>query len=109
MEPRLLRICFRLRGISRAEYERAMAQPATAIAAVPGLRWKIWPLSDTGLAGGLYVFEDEASLRAYLEGPIVAHLQGAPFVADLVIEEYDILETPTAITRGPVRAGAAVA
>ena len=109
MGPRLLRICFRLRGGSRAEYERATTQAATAIAAVPGLRWKIWPIGDTGLAGGLYLFDDEVALRAYLDGPIVAHLKGAPFVADLAIEEYGILEAPTAITRGPVVAGAAVA
>jgi len=68
---------------------------------VPGLRWKVWPLSDDGEAGGMYLFDDEASLRAYVDGPIVEHLKHAPFVEELSIREYGVIESLTAITRGP--------
>ena len=101
MAPRLLQIRFKLRGVTPAEYEQASTQAAQRIAAVPGLRWKVWPLSDDDEAGGMYLFDDEASLRAYVDGPIVEHLKHAPFVEELSIREYGVIESLTAITRGP--------
>ena len=109
MNAQLLRISFRLQGIEPAQYEAIAAESALGIAEVPGLLWKIWPLSADGVAGGIYLFEDAASLRAYVDGPVVAYLKSAPIFADLQIEEYAILEEPSTITRGPVPMAATVA
>ncbi len=53
-------------------------------------------------AGGIYLFEDEASLNAFLGGPIVAYLSSNPALSDIAVKTFDVMEEPTAITKGPV-------
>ena|SRR3989304_5189949 len=72
---------------------------APEIAAVPGLLSKIW-INDGELFGGLYTFRDQASLDAYAAGPIVASIVGNPAFSDFRLEQYDVLEEHSAITRG---------
>ncbi len=86
----------------------AAAEDAKLISTVPGLRWKIY-LQNQGAAevGGVYFFEDEASLRAYLDGPIMAKRKaGKTFldlaIQDLSIKQFDVIEGLTRITRGPI-------
>jgi hypothetical protein len=55
-------------------------------------------------AGGIYLFKDEPSARAYANGDIV---KGAPecpdcSIYDLEVKVWDILPKPTKITLGPV-------
>lgn len=46
----------------------AMEGLARSISDEPGLLWKIWTENEAaGEAGGIYVFTDEASARAYLD------------------------------------------
>jgi hypothetical protein len=78
--PHLLQINYRF-SVSRAEFESGFDAIASEIAQVPGLRWKIWLLDEAeSRGGGIYLFDDEESVRAYLEGPIVAALKFTPFV-----------------------------
>lgn len=50
------------------EMASAMAELAESIAQEPGFLWKIWTENrDTWEAGGIYLFEDESSAKAYLE------------------------------------------
>jgi hypothetical protein len=99
----LLSISFRL-AIPTAEWEQLAASMAKELSAVPGLHWKIWLLEpEQGEVAGVYLFEDERSLRAYLDGPIAASLRSAAWIRDLRVQSYEIMQAETEITRGPVR------
>jgi hypothetical protein len=52
-------------------------------------------------AGGIYLFDDEASMKAYLEGPIVAQVTSHPALSDFSVKHFDVMGDLTAITRGP--------
>jgi hypothetical protein len=68
MSPKLLQIDFPVAGPWGAEMAAAYSDLARNIAETPGLRWKIWTENaQTGESGGIYLFEDEASLDAYLK------------------------------------------
>lgn len=74
---------------------------AGAIAAVPGLLWKVWILDEKrGRGGGVYLFADRTAATAYLEGPIVARLRENPAIASVEVRLFDVLEGPSVITRG---------
>jgi hypothetical protein len=80
---------------------------AHAIAAVDGLRWKVWIVNAAeGQAGGFYHFESEAAAEAYITGPLIAALRAAPFQRDLTVQRFGYLSGPTTITHGPVDANA---
>ncbi|HVJ56467.1 MAG TPA: YdhR family protein [Terrimicrobiaceae bacterium] len=82
--PHLLQINYRF-SVSRAQFESGFDAIASEIAQVPGLRWKIWlPDEAESRGGGIYLFDDEESVRAYLEGPIVAALKSYPCCLNLV-------------------------
>src|SRR5438105_6989032 len=102
----ILQINFQF-NCSPAEYKRAMESLAEAVAAVPGLCWKIWLLNAGQCeAGGVYLFADEPSLEAYLAGPIIAGLKSHPLLQQFCLKRFEILEDMTAITSGPIHAGA---
>lgn len=63
---KLLQIDFYTPGPFGAEMSEKLIGLAESIAREPGLIWKIWTENaDTGEAGGIYCFEDEANLMAY--------------------------------------------
>jgi hypothetical protein len=73
------------------------------MADVAGLVWKIWLLNEHNhQAGGVLLFEDEDSANAFLSGPLVAQIKSAPSIAHLCIAQFGVLNTLTAITRGPI-------
>jgi hypothetical protein len=100
MSPKVnVQIQFDLR--SPAEYRGLADHVASALAAVPGLLWKIWILDEErARGGGVYLFADRAAATAYLEGPIVSGLRGNPAVSGIEVRLFDVLEGPSAITRG---------
>jgi hypothetical protein len=66
-------------------------------------------LDDVGHeAGGIYLFEDQASLTAFLEGPLAAACMAHPALSDFSAKTFDVMEDLTAVTRGPVEAPIAV-
>ncbi len=74
---------------------------AEDIAETPGLRWKVWTEHpDTGRAGGIYLFEDEAPARAYL----AMHRERlAGFgIAELRAEVLHVNEALSRIDRAPL-------
>lgn len=100
--PHILQINYKF-TVSRAEFESGFDAIAAEIAKVPGLRWKIWLLNEAeSRGGGIYLFEDEQSVRAYLDGPIVAALKSYPILTELSVKTFAVLEAPTAVTRGPI-------
>ena len=91
-------------SISRAELEAAWLEVTQPIANVPGLRWKVWLMNEAEQeAGGIYLFESEAAAQSYLAGPIVAALKSSPAVSNISAKLFDVLESHTAITRGPLK------
>ena len=102
MSKTLLQINFSF-SVSPAELAEAFGPLAEPIAEVPGLRWKIWSLNEAASEfAGIYSFDDADSAQAYLEGPIVAGVQGHPAVSNISAKQFGILEEFSAITRGPV-------
>ena len=97
-------------SISRAELEAAWLEVAQPIAEVPGLRWKVWLMNGAEQeAGGIYLFESETAAQSYLAGPIVAALKSSPAVSNISAKLFDVLESHSAITRGPVKSALDIA
>jgi len=100
--PHLLQINYKFL-VTRTEFESGFNSVASQIAQVPGLRWKIWLVNEAeSHGGGIYLFDDEGSARAYLNGPIVAALKSSPVLSELTVNSFSVLEEPTAVTRGPI-------
>jgi hypothetical protein len=96
-----LQIQFDLR-CTPAEYCALAEHAAGAIAAVPGLLWKVWLLDEErARGGGTYLFTDRDAAIAYVEGPIVSRLRGNPAVAGVEVRMFDVLDGPSVITRAP--------
>ena len=100
MEGQIVQITYKLEN-SRDEYVEENLPYAQPIADTPGLKWKIWVINeDKHEAGGTYFFEDEASVQAFLDGPIITEMKGDP---SLSIKSFDVLEELTTTTRGPIK------
>jgi hypothetical protein len=109
MSQRILQINLKFSGLSRAELEQAWLPAAQPIADTPGLRWKVWLMNEAEHeAGGIYLFDDEASVQSFLAGPIVAATKGNPAIGQVSAKMFAVMEAHTAITRGPVREGSRV-
>lgn len=102
MAVKLLQINFKF-NVTAAEYKQLADQLAGPFAEVEGLRWKIWILNEAeSEAGGVYLFEDEAALNAFLAGPLAAQVTSHPAVSEMSVKPFDVLAGPTAAARGPV-------
>ena len=102
MSGRIMQLNFKF-SVSGAEYEQAVSPLASQFAAVAGLRWKIWMINEEEQeAGAIYLFDDEASVKEFLEGPLAAQVTSHPALSDFSVKQFDVMEDQTAITRGPV-------
>jgi len=100
----ILQINFTLNA-SAAEYRRICESVAQTIADVPGLVWKVWLLNEQeSEAGGIYLFQDEQSLAAYLSSPIIAEIKTLPQLREISAKRFDTMPEVTAVTRGPIPA-----
>ena len=100
MSAKILQINYKLNG-PRAEYEKENLPYAQPIADIPGLRWKVWIINEAqSEAGGIYLFDDDAAVQAFMDGPIIAEMKGDP---TLSIKAFDVIAELTTITRGPVK------
>jgi hypothetical protein len=103
----ILQINFNL-NVPAAEYQKIVDSVAQAFLDVPGLRWKIWLLNPaTQEAGGIYLFDSQASLDGYLNGPLVAKLRGLTAVRNISVKQFEVMPEATTLTRGPVEAASA--
>src|SRR5215472_18657899 len=100
----ILQINFNL-NVPVAEYRKMADFVAHAFLDVPGLRWKIWLLSPAAQeAGGIYLFDSQASLDAYVNGPLVAQLRGLTSIRNISIKQFEFMPETSVLTRGPVEA-----
>jgi hypothetical protein len=74
---------------SDAELAGPMAQFAAVIRDVPGFVSKAW-LQAGAARGGFYLFADEASARAYVDGPVVASIHANPAFEDVAVRTFDV-------------------
>lgn len=102
MSVKMLQLNFKF-SVTGDEYTQAVSPLAEKFAAVPGLRWKIWIINEAeSEAGGIFMFDDEASLKNLLEGPLAAQVTSHPALSDFSVKLFDVMKDVTAITRGPV-------
>ena len=100
----ILQINFSL-TVPVAEYQKMADSVAPAFLDVPGLIWKIWLLNPAAQeAGGIYLFDSQASLDAYLNGPLVAKLRGLTSIRDVSMKQFEVMPELTALTRGSFEA-----
>jgi hypothetical protein len=102
MDERILQINFKL-NVPRADFEAAARSLAQEYAEVDGLRWKIWLMNEKeNEAGGIYVFDNEASLGAFLSGSLAKKVSEHPAVKNMSVKQFNYLPDVTAVTRGPI-------
>ena len=102
MPKQILQINFNYNA-SKADLENAFAPFAAPISNVPGLVWKIWLVNDAKKeAGGIYLFEDEASAQNYVTGEIVSGLKTHPALSNLSLKQFGMFEELQKVTRAPV-------
>lgn len=99
MPVKILQINYALTG-PRAAYEAENLPYGKPIADLPGLRWKVWIINEAlGEAGGIYLFDSDRALQAFLDGPIIAEMRADP---TLSLKAFDVIPGLTAMSRGPV-------
>jgi hypothetical protein len=99
---RILQINFKYNTLA-PEFKQQMIDVAPHLASVKGLKWKIWSIDEINQeASGYYLFESEAELNAYLKNVFFVGMGNNPTVSNIVVRKLEILEEPTAITRGPI-------
>ena len=102
MAQKILQINFRF-SVTADEYTAAVSKMAEDFAKVDGLRWKVWIMNETRKeAGGIYLFDDQASLDAFLKGSLAAAVTSHPALSAFSVRQFDVMPDITAITRGPV-------
>lgn len=107
MSGKILQINFKFK-VTASEYVEAVTPLASDIATLPGMLWKVLIMNETeNEAGGIYWFKDDESLKAYLEGPIVAGIASHPALEDISVKVFDSISQLSEITSGPVFSSAA--
>ena len=90
-------------SVSKEQYQEAVAPLADKFANLPGLKWKVWILNgEKSEAGGIYIFENQASLDEFLAGPLAKTVTSHPALSDFSVKQFGIMEDITKITRGPL-------
>ena len=102
MAGRVLQINFKF-SVIRSEYEELASSLAQAFAEVPGLVWKIWIMNESvSEAGGIYYFDHGEYLRQFLSSQLAANVQAHPAVSEFSAKTFEVMDSATAVTRGPV-------
>lgn len=96
---KLLQINFPFNGPWGNDMAQAYSELAHKLSDTPGLLWKIWIENpNTGETGGIYLFEDEASLDTFLTEH-TARLNSFG-IENINAKKFDVNEPLTQITRG---------
>lgn len=86
---------------SKQEYLQNFVYPYAAhISTIKGLVSKTW-LADFGNKfASFYIWETKEAMDAFMQSPMVEGLAKIPFVKDLHIVSYPVIEEASKITRG---------
>lgn len=97
---KLLQVDFEFQGPFGETMSKAMTELADSINHEPGMIWKLWTENThTGEAGGVYMFQDQASAEDYL-AMHSARLQ-AMGIKEVRGKIFDINTALSAINNGP--------
>ena len=92
-------VTFRLDGLTPADYRGHVVAVAPAFTTWPGLLAKVWIADDNaGTYGGIYLFADRASADRTRDTDLYRSMAANPAFTDLSVQEFDVLDEPTAIT-----------
>ncbi|MDD7937942.1 YdhR family protein [Actinomycetospora lutea] len=91
---------YRITGIDAAGWAATCDEIAPAFALLPGLVGKIWLEGSDGRYGGVYVWEDEAAYRAFLDSDLGAGFASHPNLEAVTMRDWAVDEKHTAITGG---------
>jgi hypothetical protein len=103
---KLLQVNYRREnGQDDAEQAAHLAKAAERIAELPGLVWKVWIYDDEQQrAGGIYLFDTDEHAHAWGDEAVFNSLGRLPGVGDIEARFFDVDESLSAVTRGPVSA-----
>ena len=98
-------INFNLKGVSEADYRALCDHLAPSFATMPGLLSKVW-LADaaTNTYGGVYTWANKEAMQAYMRSEIFNNVVNHPNFANATTKDFGILEGPTEMTHGLVKA-----
>lgn len=101
---KLLQVNYRReRGQDDTEQAEHLLGAAERISGLPGLHWKIWIYDDSRqAAGGIYLFDTEDHARAWGDEMLPASLGRLPGVSQIEARYFDVDESLSEITRGPL-------
>jgi hypothetical protein len=86
--------------VSKDELLQALSPHAQAYAKVAGLRWKIWLVNEEASeAAGIYLFEDDSSLNAFLSSPLGPKLEQS---SESSVKQFEVVDDLSTVTRGPI-------
>jgi hypothetical protein len=69
---------------------------------LPGLQWKVWLIDkETFSGGGIYLFESKEAAQAW-EKDAIRILTGTDGLRNVTTHIFDIIESPSRITRAPL-------
>jgi hypothetical protein len=93
-------VTFRLAGLDQDAYAAHCAAVAPQFTTIPGLRAKAW-IADprTNTYGGVYAWESEAAMQAYVDGPVFSALRANPLFEAVTSRDFTVLQEPTRITQ----------
>ncbi|MCB1662393.1 MAG: YdhR family protein [Pseudomonadales bacterium] len=98
MAQKLVQINFHY-AIPKQQLQAGTDEALALIQQAPGLIWKIWIYNDQDkIAGGIYLFENEDTARAYANGPVVASLKNSPVFSDFNVRLFDIMREQSQAT-----------
>jgi len=92
-------VTFSLNGPTHEQYRNRAAAIADMFNAWPGLQAKLWLANEAeNRYGGIYLFVNEAAAHESRSTPLFGEIVADTSFADLRIEEFEILDTPSEIT-----------
>lgn len=92
-------------GVSEKELNELCDQLAPAIAAMPGLVSKVWLANaETNTYGGVYTWEDQASIDSFMGSQLIADFVGHPNITNVTSQVFDVMEEQSKVTRGLTQA-----
>jgi hypothetical protein len=97
-------VTFRLAGLQHDDYAAHCEAVAPRFAHIDGLRAKAW-IADarTNTYGGIYAWESEEAMDAYVRGPVFGALSSNPRIAAVSSRDFTVLQRPTRITQRRAR------
>ena len=86
---------------SKEEYLKNFVDPyAESLSKVKGLISKVWLADFKNKYASFYLWETKEAMDDFMNSPMVAALAKIPFVKDLTIVDYPVVEEASRITRG---------